>query len=253
MKITRAVVPSLFTVLNMFCGLMSIIHASRGEYDTAAWLIILAALFDSLDGIMARITKSSSWFGVQFDSLSDVVSFGAAPAFLVYQVHLHTFGGLGIILSSMLMIFGALRLARFNVQLVGHNKEFFKGLPIPPQGVTIAAYVLAYYQGTAGLSGAPRDLLAPFVIVLSFLMVSSVKYDTIPSLNRRSIRKHPVRFALFVAAATAVVVTKGEAIFPVMVVFILSGLMRYTITTLRKLVHHGESPEQESEATSFDA
>ncbi len=245
--------PSLFTVLNMFCGLMSIIHASRGEYDTAAWLIILAALFDSLDGIMARITKSSSWFGVQFDSLSDVVSFGAAPAFLVYQVHLHTFGGLGIILSSMLMIFGALRLARFNVQLVGHNKEFFKGLPIPPQGVTIAAYVLAYYQGTAGLSGAPRDLLAPFVIVLSFLMVSSVKYDTIPSLNRRSIRKHPVRFALFVAAATAVVVTKGEAIFPVMVVFILSGLMRYTITTLRKLVHHGESPEQESEATSFDA
>lgn len=253
MRITRAVVPSLFTVLNMFCGLMSIIHASRGEYDTAAWLIILAALFDSLDGIMARITKSSSWFGVQFDSLSDVVSFGAAPAFLVYQVHLHTFGGPGIILSSMLMIFGALRLARFNVQLVGHNKEFFKGLPIPPQGVTIAAYVLAYYQGTAGLSGAPRDLLAPFVIVLSFLMVSSVKYDTIPSLNRRSIRKHPVRFALFVAAATAVVVTKGEAIFPVMVVFILSGLMRYTITTLRKLARHGESPEQESEATSFDA
>ncbi|MEE9186479.1 MAG: CDP-diacylglycerol--serine O-phosphatidyltransferase, partial [Bacteroidota bacterium] len=129
MKITRAVVPSLFTVLNMFCGLMSIIHASRGEYTMAAWLIILAAVFDSLDGIMARITKSSSWFGVQFDSLSDVISFGAAPAFLVYQVYFHTFGGPGIILSSILMIFGGLRLERFNVQVVGHDKEFFKGLP----------------------------------------------------------------------------------------------------------------------------
>ena len=244
--------PSLFTVLSMFCGLMSIIHASRGEFHIAAWLIILAAVFDSLDGIMARITKSSSWFGVQFDSLSDVVSFGVAPAFLVYQVHFHTFGGLGIILSSMLMIFGGLRLARFNVQLVEYDKEFFKGLPIPPQAVTTAAYVLTFYQETTGLTGAPRDLLAPFVVVLSFLMVSSIKYDTIPSLNRRSIRKHPVRFALSIAALTAIVVTKGEAIFPVMVFFILTGLVRYTVMTLRKVARHGEPSEQESEATSYD-
>lgn len=253
MKITRAVVPSLFTVLNMFCGLMSIIHASRGEYDMAAWLIILAAVFDSLDGIMARITKSSSWFGVQFDSLSDVVSFGAAPAFLVYQVHLYTFGGPGIILSSMLMIFGGLRLARFNVQLMGYDKEYFKGLPIPSQAVTVAAYILTYYQETTGLSGLPRNLLAPFIVVLSFLMVSSITYDTIPTLDRRSIRKHPVRFAVFVAAVTAIVVTKGEVIFPVMVFFIITGLVRYMFKALRKLAQPEESTEEESEVTSFDA
>ncbi len=218
----------------------------------AAWLIILAAIFDALDGMMARITKSSSSFGVQFDSLSDVVSFGAAPAFLVYQVHFHTFGGPGILLSSILMIFGGLRLARFNVQLVGHEKEYFKGLPIPAQAVTIASYVLTFYQGTAGLSGAPRDLLAPFVVVLSALMVSSLRYDAIPSLSRRSIRRHPVRFALFVASATAIIVTKGEAIFPVMVLFILAGLTRYTVATLRRLARHGESAEEESETTSID-
>ena len=83
MKITRAVVPSLFTVLNMFCGFLSIVNSGEGQFDVAAWFIILGGVFDSLDGVMARITKSSSEFGVEFDSLSDVVTFGAAPAFLV--------------------------------------------------------------------------------------------------------------------------------------------------------------------------
>ena len=82
MKITRAVVPSLFTVLNMFCGFLSIVNSSEGQFDVAAWFIILGGVFDSLDGVMARITKSSSEFGVEFDSLSDVVTFGAAPVLI---------------------------------------------------------------------------------------------------------------------------------------------------------------------------
>jgi len=93
MRVTRAVSPSLFTVLNMFSGFMSIIYASRGDFLSAPWFIILAAAFDSLDGVMARITKSSSQFGVEIDSLSDVVSFGAAPSFLVYQIQLSGLGG----------------------------------------------------------------------------------------------------------------------------------------------------------------
>ena len=105
MKITRAVVPSLFTVLNMFSGFMSILHASRGEFIAASWFIALAAGFDALDGVMARITKSSSQFGVEIDSLSDVVSFGAAPAFLVYQMDLHRLEGVGVVVSSLLMVF----------------------------------------------------------------------------------------------------------------------------------------------------
>lgn len=128
MKITRAVVPSLFTVLNMFCGFMSVIHASKGDMIPASWFIILAAGFDALDGVMARITKSSSAFGVEIDSLSDVVSFGVAPAFLVYKFSLFQLEGVGIFVSSLLMIFAGLRLARFNVQLVGFDKDHFVGL-----------------------------------------------------------------------------------------------------------------------------
>ena len=138
MRITRAVVPSLFTVLNMFCGLMSIIYTGQQDYIVGGWFIILAAIFDTLDGIMARITKSASAFGIQFDSLSDIISFGAAPAFLVFAVHLHSLNGLGVILSSLLLIFGGIRLARFNVQLVGFDKEYFIGLPIPSSAITVA-------------------------------------------------------------------------------------------------------------------
>src|SRR6266481_9112817 len=102
----------------MFCGFGAIIHTAQGDYILASWFIILAALFDAFDGVMARITKSSSDFGVEFDSLSDVVSFGAAPALLVYSLDLRTQQGFGMLISAMPMVFGALRLARFNSQIV---------------------------------------------------------------------------------------------------------------------------------------
>src|SRR5512136_1645453 len=101
MKITRAVVQSLFTTLNIFCDFWSVLYTSMGQLHNAAWLIILAAIFDSLDGVMARITRSSSQFGVELDSLADVVSFGAAPSFMVYQAHLHTLNTVGLIISAM--------------------------------------------------------------------------------------------------------------------------------------------------------
>jgi CDP-diacylglycerol--serine O-phosphatidyltransferase len=177
MKITRSVVPSLFTVLNMFCGLLSIIYTSQQDFVLGAWFIILAALFDSLDGLMARITKSASDFGTEFDSLSDVISFGAAPAVLVFTVYLNTLAGLGVILSSLLLIFGGIRLARFNVQIIGYDKEYFIGLPIPSSAITVASFILLFYDSTLGLNSLARGLLAPMVVVLSLLMVSLSSLD----------------------------------------------------------------------------
>src|SRR5258707_1365475 len=107
MKVTRAVVPSLFTVLNIFCGFLSLLATTRGDFDTAAWFIIVAGVFDVLDGAMARITKSFSDFGVELDSLCDVVSFGVAPSFLVYNLSLHSLNGMGMLISAMPMVFGA--------------------------------------------------------------------------------------------------------------------------------------------------
>lgn len=250
MRITRAVVPSLFTVLNMFCGFNSILYASKGWYVGAAWLIFLAAAFDALDGIMARLTKSSSEFGVQIDSLSDVISFGAAPAFLVYQLHLYTLGTLGILVSSLPLIFGGLRLARFNTQLVGFDKEFFVGLPIPASALTIAAYVLKYGKENA-LSGLyeldpTAARLVPWLCVgLSLLMVSKVKYDTLPRISRRAIRREPWKFIFAVLAAIVIVVSGGDALLPLFGLFIVLGIVRYIATTVKRWMHHQQKLEEE--------
>jgi len=254
MKITRAVVPSLFTVLNMFCGFISIIHSSRGEFVQASWFIILAAGFDSLDGVMARITKSSSEFGVQIDSLSDVVSFGTAPAFMVYQIALFSLGGLGILISSLVMIFGGLRLARFNVQLVGFDKDHFVGLPIPAVAITIASFTLNYYTPGRGLDPLAAAALPWIVAVLSLLMVSKVRYDTLPRVSKRAIKKEPWKFVFGVLAIVVVAVTAGSAIFPLLVLFISLGLVRGLITKLRQWTAHEPKydREQSVEPTGID-
>lgn len=255
MKITRAVVPSLFTVLNMFCGFLAIIHSSRGEFIPASWFIILAAGFDSLDGVMARITKSSSEFGVQIDSLSDVVSFGAAPAFLVYQMSLSTLGGLGVLLSSLIMIFGGLRLARFNVQLVGYDKNHFVGFPIPASAITVASFTLNYYSPETGLHPVAAMFLPYMVTGLGLLMVSKVKYDTIPKVSKRAIVKEPWKFVFGFLAVVLVVVTGGNALFPLLLLFIALGLVQWVFGALRRWGTPEEkyTEEQSIEPTSIDS
>jgi CDP-diacylglycerol---serine O-phosphatidyltransferase len=234
MKITRAVVPSLFTTLNIFCGFLSILNVNQGHFQNAAWFIILAAIFDSLDGVMARITRSSSQFGVELDSLADVVSFGAAPSFMVYQAYLYTLGNWGIIIAALPVTFGAIRLARFNVQLVGFDKDYFNGLPIPMQAITICAFILQYYGDGFGLSGWTGNGLTGLVLVLSFLMVSRVKYDTIPKLSKRQIKAHPWKVVGLLIGLLIVLFSKGSLLFPMLALYILFGLVRYAVQGLTK-------------------
>ena len=254
MRVTRAVVPSLFTVLNIFCGYSAIVHAAQGAFHQAAWFIILAAVFDTLDGIMARITKSSSSFGVEFDSLSDVVSFGAAPSFLVYQSLLVNDGGVGLLVSSMPMVLGALRLARFNSQLVGFAKEYFKGLPIPAAAMTLAAYVITFQVEGSGYAPLAAALLPPLVVVVSLLMVSTIRYETLPQLSRRGIRQHPVRFTVLVASVTAIAVTRGAALLPVLGFYLVTGPVRTVVQAVRHALHpvSKEMKDDEPGMTSVD-
>jgi len=245
MKITRAVVPSLFTVLNMFCGFLSIIEASKGQLISASWFIILAAGFDALDGIMARITRSSSEFGVEIDSLSDVISFGAAPAFLVYQAHLHLFGGLGILLSSLVMVFAGLRLARFNTQLIGFDKDHFTGLPTPVSAITVASYMLNFWAPPSGFQPGVARLLPWLCVVLALLMVSKVKYDTLPKISRRAVRKEPWKFAFLILAVCVVFVTGGDAILPLLGLFITLGILRWIGGTIRHMLRRGQKQDEE--------
>ncbi|HEY3251445.1 MAG TPA: CDP-diacylglycerol--serine O-phosphatidyltransferase, partial [Ignavibacteria bacterium] len=118
---------------------MSIVNTSAGEIEKGCLFIIYAGLFDVFDGIVARFTGTSSKFGVELDSLADVISFGAAPSFLLYRAYFQINDGFGIALASLVMIFAALRLARFNAQLVGFDKNYFSGVPAPIAAITISS------------------------------------------------------------------------------------------------------------------
>lgn len=227
LRITKSVIPNLFTAMNMFSGFLSIINAGKGEYIEAAWLIIAAAIFDALDGLVARLTKSSSELGVELDSLSDIVSFGAAPAFLIYFTALHNLEIWGLLISSLLLICGGFRLARFNIQLVGFDKEYFKGLPIPSSALTISTFVLAFYNTKTGFSEPVSFFIIPLVLVLSVLMVSKIKYDTIPKPSFQEIKSKPFHFLFLLAAVIIMIATKGKALFYIFVFIILFGIFKH--------------------------
>ena len=231
---TTSIVPNLFTSMNMFCGFLSIINASQGKFIYASWLIIIAAIFDALDGIVARITNSSSALGVELDSLSDVVSFGAAPAYLIYAIELFKLNAFGVLISSLVMIAGGFRLARFNVQLVGFDKSFFKGLPIPTSALTIATFVITFYVSKTGFSEVASDSVMPLVFVLSYLMISRIKYDTMPKFSLNEIKKRLFLIIIIIAGIVVLLITSGKALFYIFVLYILFGIFRHIFYSLSK-------------------
>lgn len=254
MRITRAVVPSLFTTLNLFFGFLSIVYAHLNDLHLAAWFIILAAVCDALDGMMARLTGTASRFGVELDSLADVVSFGAAPAFLVFKSSLFAFNQFGILVSAMLLIFGAIRLARFNTQLMGFDKDHFSGLPIPFSAMTISAFVLQYYVPPVGFQGLSGGLLVPLVLTLSLLMVSKIRYDTLPKFKKKEFEQHPVKMTVFILGFLVIAVSGGSLFFEVLLTFILFGIVRHIFTAgkRKKRLHDSSADVKEEKISSID-
>ncbi|MBK7629719.1 MAG: CDP-diacylglycerol--serine O-phosphatidyltransferase [Ignavibacteriales bacterium] len=223
-RITPSVIPNLFTAMNMFSGFFSIISASQGNFIYAGWLIIIAAIFDTLDGFMARLTKSSSELGVELDSLADVVSFGAAPSFLLYATYFFQFDTFGILISSLPLIAGGFRLARFNVQLVGFNKSYFTGLPIPSSALTIVCFILSFYNN--GFGETEKQFIIPMVLIVSFLMVSNIKYDTIPKFTMDAIKKNPLIYITYLIALIVLILFTVKGLFFIFVFMIGFGIFR---------------------------
>ncbi len=234
-RVTPSVIPNMFTAMNMFSGFLSIVSASQGKFIYAAWLIIIAAIFDALDGAMARLTRSSSELGVELDSLSDVISFGAAPSFLIYKSYLFQYDTLGIIISSLLMLAGGFRLARFNVQLVGFEKSFFKGLPIPSSAITIAAFCLAFYKVPQGYPESFSKIIIPMILLLSYLMISRIKYDTFPKFNPKELKQKPyLVFLILFAVFLLIFYTFTQALFFMFVFIIVFGIFRHVFYAVKK-------------------
>jgi len=215
-------IPSLFTTGNLFCGFFSMIAAIEGQFFQAAILIIIAHLLDGLDGAIARITKTTSQFGVEFDSLADLISFGVAPAVLVYFWALSPLGTWGWLAASLYVICGALRLARFNVQVSTVEKTHFIGLPIPAAAEMIVATVLIY-QFLGGVTAFHKPVILLLVIyVLAGLMVSNFRYLSLRQLDIR--KRHP--FWLLLSAILLIKLGIAEPqimLFGVFLLYTLSG------------------------------
>ncbi|WP_457607691.1 CDP-diacylglycerol--serine O-phosphatidyltransferase [Nitratifractor sp.] len=172
------VLPNLFTAASIFTGIVSLTQAANGHFESAAWLIFLSLVFDGLDGRVARLTQTCSRFGLEFDSLADIVAFGVAPAMLLYfQIGQH-YGRFGILVSALFVVFGAIRLARFNVTDNCNDPGVFIGLPIPTAAVFVAGWSLLLEAHSLREYGAP--LLAA-TLLIAFLMVSNIRY---PSFKR---------------------------------------------------------------------
>jgi len=177
--------PALFTVGNIFCGYLSLDFALKGGFTTAAVLIFIAGFLDGVDGRVARLTRTTSAFGEQLDSLADVISFGVAPSFLVYRWGLSGFDRLGLAASFLFLVCGACRLARFNVQVHVVDKRFFVGLPIPASAGTLAGLIWIFSEHP---SEEVKAAFIPVTILLSFLMVSTFRYRSFKDVDLRSRR-----------------------------------------------------------------
>jgi len=186
------VVPSMFTLANLFFGIWSLVLSGRGEFYRASWYIVIAGVLDMLDGRVARMSNTGSRFGAELDSLVDVVSFGVAPAVLIYHLVLAEAGGFAWLFSYGFVMCVALRLARYNVGDVGHGpSDAFQGLPSPAAGMTLATYFpftrTEFYQ--VQLASLPWSQLMIFLtMALSLAMVSTIRYAKLPRIGIRSIR-----------------------------------------------------------------
>lgn len=179
------ILPNAFTSLNLFCGYISLVYAIDGKFFIAAIAILVATVFDSLDGKVARATNTTSEFGIQYDSLADLISFGLAPSMLMYLWILKPMGRLGWLAAFLFTTCGALRLARFNTMAEETPSAHFLGLPIPAAAGMVAATIL--FVDRIEVMAEPYKLVFLILMyVLSFLMVSSIKY---PSFKKSELLK----------------------------------------------------------------
>jgi CDP-diacylglycerol--serine O-phosphatidyltransferase len=225
------VLPTLFTVGNLFCGYLSLWSSIRGTFELSAYLIIAAGILDALDGRIARMTHSTSAFGEQYDSMADLVSFGVAPAVLAYSWGLADFHRLGWMVSFLFVVCGSMRLARFNIQAHVVDKRYFVGLPIPAAAGTVSTVVLATPERL--VSKVWMGGLLGLTIVLSYLMISTIRYRSFKDLDLR--RRRPAWILPAIALLFAVVAFRPEiALASLALVFVASGPIGKLVSLLRR-------------------
>ena len=240
------VLPNLFTTASLFCGFYSIIASLKEHFVTASIIILVAVVFDGLDGRIARFTNTTSKFGAEYDSLSDVIAFGVAPSFLAYNWAMSFYGKWGWLAAFLFVLCGALRLARYNIQIGIIESKVFNGLPIPAAASVVATTVIFFdYAGVEGKFHDPSMLF--FVTVLSILMVSNIKYYSFKDLKLLA-RKPFMTFFSLILLLIIVVAIPVIVAFVAMLGYAISGpiwwLAKFSQQTRRKAKEKKNSPVQ---------
>lgn len=228
------ILPSAFTLGNLFFGVYAIVAATRGDFEWAGRFIVFAGLLDMLDGRVARFTRTGSTFGAELDSLVDAVSFGVAPAMIMYQLYFADSGKWGWTVCFVYIAAAVVRLARFNVEQAGHAKSHFIGLPSPTAGMMLATYysfsITGFYERF--LSQLPwPEYIAIGMVFLGILMLSHVPYPVVPRIGFES--RRGVFNTVFVGAcAVGAVLAPDLTIFPFLVLYTVAGLARSVVLGL---------------------
>ncbi|UCE18087.1 MAG: CDP-diacylglycerol--serine O-phosphatidyltransferase [Gemmatimonadota bacterium] len=233
MKKTGWALPYFFTVSNLFCGFLAVAYSLNEQYVAASWLIIAAGFLDGLDGKIARFTGSSTRFGVEFDSMADLISFGVAPAVLLYKYQFYRLEFLGWILMFFYIAAGAFRLARFNLHFKGVREGYFRGIPITMAGMTIAALIIFTSNGITivGTIGTTTVL----TLLLSILMISTIRYEGLPGFALTT-RKEKAKVLILTLSAVVIVINPTFTFFPLMVCYILCGIFEWSFSIVKRTV-----------------
>lgn len=236
------ILPNALTLCGMFFGFYAIIAAINNNFIHSAWAIILANIFDGLDGWVARMTRTTTRFGVELDSLSDLVAFGVAPAVLIYKWALFDFGRVGFAIAFLFAACGALRLARFNIQ-VGLSKAF-KGLPIPGAATMVAATVV-FCQEILEYTPQKNFLFPVMTVLLSLMMVSTLKFHGLKEVDFRE--KKPYWILLFfILLLFFIVIHPTIAVFVLASAYVLSGIIETGIIIIKQKNKKTEVTDEEN-------
>ena len=241
--------PNLITSAGLFCGIYSLVQTMQGAYFNAALAILAAQIFDSLDGRVARMTNSTSRFGIEYDSLCDLVSFGVAPGLLIYKWALMPWGVLGWSAVGLYVICSAIRLARFNLLVGRTDPGFFLSLPVPGSAVMLASVVLMYrYVGKSGLPAKHVSLLL-LTYALALLMVSTVRYTSFKNL-KLSGRQPLSRFVVAVLLLSFALAAYPAFIFTGISTYVASGPIMALLAWRRGEKAFGEIPDDDTPASA---
>ncbi len=226
------ILPNSLTLCGMFFGFYSILSAIKGNFEHAAWSIMIADVFDGLDGWVARLTHSTTRFGIELDSLSDLVAFGVAPSVLVYEWSIAPFGRIGFAAAFLFTACGALRLARYNVQMGSTESKAFTGMPIPGAASVIAAVVL-FCHDVWKTAPDKSILMLLLTVVLSILMVSRLRFHGLKEIDFR--RRKP--FWLLVAIVVvfgAIVIHPPISLFVFAMIYLAWGILENSYLLYKK-------------------